>query len=49
MIVVDDHSPDDTADRVAAEFPDVTLLRNERNLGFARACNVGLSAGTAVW
>ncbi len=46
VIVVDDHSPDDTADRVAAEFPGVTMLRNERNLGFARACNVGLSAGT---
>lgn len=47
VIVVDDRSPDDTADRVAAEFPDVTLIRNDRNLGFARACNVGLSAGTA--
>ncbi len=47
VIVVDDHSPDDTADRVAAEFPGVTLIRNPRNLGFARACNVGLDAGTA--
>lgn len=47
VIVVDDRSPDDTADRVAAEFPDVTLIRNERNLGFARACNAGLAAGTA--
>lgn len=47
IIVVDDHSPDDTADRVAAEFPEVTLIRNDRNLGFARACNVGLAAGSA--
>lgn len=47
VIVVDDRSPDDTADRVAAEFPDLTLIRNDRNLGFARACNVGLAAGTA--
>lgn len=47
VIVVDDSSPDDTADRVAAEFPDITLIRNPRNLGFARACNVGLSVGTA--
>ncbi|MDQ1073998.1 MULTISPECIES: glycosyltransferase family 2 protein [Microbacterium] len=46
VIVIDDRSPDDTADRIAADFPEVTLIRNERNLGFARACNVGLSTGT---
>ncbi len=45
VIVVDDLSPDDTADRVAAEFPDITLIRNDTNLGFARTCNVGMSAG----
>lgn len=47
VIVVDDLSPDDTADRIAAEFPDVTLIRNEVNLGFARTCNVGMAAGSA--
>jgi GT2 family glycosyltransferase len=45
VIVVDDLSPDDTADQISAEFPDVTLLRNEVNLGFARTCNVGMAAG----
>lgn len=45
VIVVDDLSPDDTADRVSVEFPDVTLIRNEVNLGFARTCNVGMAAG----
>lgn len=47
IIVVDDLSPDDTADRVSAEFPEVTLIRNEVNLGFARTCNVGMDAGTS--
>ncbi|GEB44402.1 hypothetical protein MTE01_03470 [Microbacterium testaceum] len=45
VIVVDDLSPDDTADRIGDEFPDVTLIRNEVNLGFARTCNVGMAAG----
>ncbi|KQR89135.1 MULTISPECIES: glycosyltransferase family 2 protein [unclassified Microbacterium] len=47
VIVVDDRSPDDTADRIEKAFPEVTLLRNEVNLGFARTCNVGMEAGDA--
>ncbi|MFN3949858.1 glycosyltransferase family 2 protein [Microbacterium sp.] len=47
VIVVDDHSPDGTADRVAEAFPGVTLLRNEVNVGFARSCNIGIAAGRA--
>ncbi len=47
VIVVDDKSPDDTADRVAASFPEVTLIRNENNRGFAASCNVGIRAGWA--
>ena len=35
LIVVDDVSSDGSPDLVAAKFPDVVLLRNERNLGFA--------------
>lgn len=37
--VVDNHSPDDSAGMVAAEFPDVRLLANTDNPGFARANN----------
>lgn len=40
VIVVDDASPDDAADRVA-ECPGVRLVRAERNLGFVGACNLG--------
>ncbi|GHF58608.1 GT2 family glycosyltransferase/glycosyltransferase involved in cell wall biosynthesis/protein-L-isoaspartate O-methyltransferase [Amycolatopsis bartoniae] len=40
VIVVDDASVDDSADRVAA-CPGVRLVRAPRNLGFIGACNLG--------
>ncbi len=42
VVVVDNASADDTVAAVAARFPACTLLRNERNLGFAGGCNVGI-------
>ena len=41
-IVVDNASPDGSADMVAREFPSVRLIRNEHNDGFAAANNIGL-------
>ena len=38
-IVVDNASTDGAADMVAAEFPQVTLVRNRDNLGFSKANN----------
>ncbi len=40
--VVDNHSPDDSAGMVAAEFPHVKLIANADNPGFARANNQAL-------
>jgi hypothetical protein len=40
VIVVDNGSGDDTAAVLARDFPSVTLIRSEANLGFARACNL---------
>jgi len=40
--VVDNASRDGSAAMVAAGFPDVTLLANTENVGFARACNQAL-------
>ena len=40
--VVDNHSPDDSAGMVAAEFPNVKLIANADNPGFARANNQAL-------
>jgi GT2 family glycosyltransferase len=46
VIVVDDASPDDTAQRLRART-DVVGLILERNVGFARACNAGARATDA--
>jgi GT2 family glycosyltransferase len=42
VIVVDNSSADGSADMVAAEFPDVRLVRNSDNRGFAAANNQAL-------
>jgi GT2 family glycosyltransferase/ubiquinone/menaquinone biosynthesis C-methylase UbiE len=42
VLVVDDASPDRTAELVAAS-PGVRLVRNEHNVGFLGACNLGAS------
>jgi hypothetical protein len=43
MIVVDNASADGSADAVAQRFPDVVVIRNTENAGFARANNQGLA------
>lgn len=40
LIVIDNASDDDSADRIAAAFPGIRLIRSPDNLGFARANNV---------
>ena len=47
-IVVDNCSTDGTSDMLAAEFPDVQVIRTEANIG-ASAWNRALSAGTGDW
>lgn len=47
IIVVDNASVDDSALLVARSFPDVQLIRNGINQGFAGGCNQGLRASTA--
>jgi hypothetical protein len=42
VVVVDNASADGSAATVAAEFPEVRLLRNERNVGFGAANNRAL-------
>jgi N-acetylglucosaminyl-diphospho-decaprenol L-rhamnosyltransferase len=45
LIVCDNGSTDRAGERVAAEWPEATLLRMETNRGFAEACNATVAAG----
>ncbi len=47
VIVVDNASPDDSCAMLAQEAPWVTLIANDQNLGFAKACNQGIAASRA--
>lgn len=49
IIVVDDGSTDDTAAYVAREWPDVRLVRLEKNAGFCVAVNAGIRVATGDW
>lgn len=44
VIVVDNHSTDDTAQLLAQLSGDIQIIRNSENLGFAKACNQGARA-----
>ena len=46
IIVVDNGSTDET--RASLEFSDtIKYIRNEKNFGFAKACNIGYSVSTS--
>lgn len=42
VVVVDNASTDGTPERIAADFPDVHLIRSDINYGFAKANNIGI-------
>ncbi|MBI4080803.1 MAG: glycosyltransferase family 2 protein [Candidatus Levybacteria bacterium] len=42
VIVVDNASPDDSADMVEKEFPKVHLIAHKENVGFSKANNIGI-------
>ena len=44
VFVVDNASKDESVDMVRAEFPQVRLIRNKKNVGFAAANNIALAA-----
>lgn len=44
VVVVDNASPDGAGDWVAAHHPEVRLVRQRRNLGFAGGTNAGIAA-----
>lgn len=48
VVVIDNGSTDGTAERVAAGFPEVDVVRNNSNLGFAGGNNVGIRRALAA-
>ncbi len=46
VIVVDNASTDGSVEMVRKNFPQVKTIENSQNLGFARANNIGIRAGT---
>jgi O-antigen biosynthesis protein len=49
LIVVDNASPDDTADRLSAALEGATVVRNAENTGFARGSNQGAELGSGEY
>ena len=49
IIIVDNGSTDGTVEYVRTNFPKITLLRNFRNLGFARGHNQGFRLALDKW
>jgi GT2 family glycosyltransferase len=45
-VIVSDNGPDDAAESVRREWPEVRLLRSGQPLSFAAACNHGAAAGS---
>ena len=44
LVVVDNDSKDGTSAKLQKDFPQVTLIALQDNIGFGRACNIGLAA-----
>jgi GT2 family glycosyltransferase len=49
VIVSDDGSTDSTGTVLESFGDDITVIRSERNQGFAHACNAGAKAATGRW
>lgn len=49
IIVVDNNSSDDSLVRLSRDFPDVRIIANQRNEGFGRANNQGMSIASGQY
>ncbi|MFC2130828.1 glycosyltransferase family 2 protein [Bacteroidota bacterium] len=49
IIVVDNASEDDSVNAIKQKFPDVKLIKNSENLGYAKAVNIGVKASSAEY
>src|SRR3990167_5077977 len=46
VIVVDDASGEDISEAVRKKYPDITIIENAQNMGFARTVNIGSKQAT---
>lgn len=49
IIVADDFSSDSSLGFIKAEYPDVKIVRQDKNRGFSSTCNLGISAATSSY
>ncbi len=49
LILVDNHSKDNSDLEVANKFPEVLVLKNSDNVGFAKANNMGIRRAKGQW
>jgi hypothetical protein len=49
VVVIDNASTDGSVEMVRTRYPEVRLLAQADNLGFAEACNLGIDATTGPW
>lgn len=49
VIVVDNHSSDDSCEMVKSSFPSVKLIENKVNVGFSKANNQGVELATGAY
>jgi len=49
ILVVDNHSEDGSVDLVRRDYPQVKMIENEKNLGFAKAINIGVKAANGQY
>jgi GT2 family glycosyltransferase len=49
VLIVDNASEDGSLEMVRERYPQFKLLEQDRNLGFAEGCNVGIAHATGSW
>ena len=49
IVVVENASGDDSAERLRAADPDITLVESKTNLGFAGGCNLGVKSASGEY
>jgi hypothetical protein len=47
--MVDNNSSDDSVQYVKANYPEVHIVKNEKNLGFAGGCNIGVKSANGEY